>query len=489
MKLDPKQFNVKQFNALDAFAKNNTPDTPISDDILAILNEDNPEADAQAEAILSGKTAGAIAKELAKSSKRRMTLAEFPPVVPESENPDILIRGRWLERGGSAFLVSTAGTGKSIWMTQFAISMVHGVEFSGLSAWKPLKVWVIQSEDSPSRVAIDREDIVAGLTDQWAERYPDIDWKRATEQVVFVDFTGHTGAGFLEQLRNELEAARDEGATPDVVIINPFMDFLGADVTSNADTIAFLSGGILGNKRTEGLRSILKEFKTSALIAHHTAKPPTDAELASWIMSDMPEYKACGAGYITNWGRSFVTLMKIPGLEGVVMLTAGKNGSGLGWKMVEGARRIFLKWATESSSGGTGRRHFWVRVTDPQELADIEDTVAGLRKGRKRNHTATEKCDHKAQFEPVSAARYWAHEIFTHHLGKDSGVIRDIIFEGVRREGLSRADSRMIYDTLCDIISKPDNPFAITITRDKFGRKTFVENLAESDGHDCDDDD
>lgn len=324
-----------------------------------------------------------ISKMIAKSKGRRRKLGDFPKAMKESDDPNILIRGAWLERGGSAFLVSTAGTGKSIWVTQFAITMAHGVPFCGLQSWQPLKCWVIQTEDSDRRVAIDRDDIVAGLTYQWGNhaKWGNIDWTAAANAVEFVDFTGYTGAAFLEQLRTELEAARAEGDLPDVIIINPYMDFLGADIVTNADNISFLSGGVLAGKRTEGLRSILRDFKIAALIAHHTGKPPTDSELDAWICSDMPEYKACGASYVTNWGRSFVTMMKLPGMEGFVMLTAGKNGGGLGWPMVEGSRRVFMRWGGGESCAGTGQRHFWQMV----EGEEYEKCVEKLREicGRK----------------------------------------------------------------------------------------------------------
>ena len=347
----------------------------VSEDVMAILNEGAP-----AEFVTeNGKAVVAdISKAIAAKGGRRRRLSDFPPVIREDENENILIKGRWLERGGSAFLVSTAGTGKSIWMTQFAISMIHAVPFSGLTPWKPLKCWVIQSEDSDDRVSIDRDDIIAGIIEENEAENPEINWESAAQQVIFVDLTGHTGADFLHTLKLELESARATGDLPDVVIINPFMDFLGADVTSNADTIAFLSGGVLAGKQTEGLRSILRDFHIAALIAHHTAKPPTDAELAGWIMSAMPEYKACGAGYITNWGRSFITLMKIPGVDGKVMLTAGKNGGGLGWPLVHGARRIFLSHSDAESCGGSGRRHHWHMVTDEDELEDLKDAVGAL---------------------------------------------------------------------------------------------------------------
>ena len=390
MKLDISKIDIA---ALESVVKSSDDaEKPIADDIVAQIYGDDKAGyekylKDKAKALRAEKsvtpTVKDISKIIAKSHGRRRKLGDFPKATKESDDPDILIRGAWLERGGSAFLVSTAGTGKSIWVTQFAITMVHGAPFCGLQSWRPLKCWVVQTEDSDRRVAIDRDDIVAGLTDQWANHaeWGKIDWTSAANAVEFVDFTGYTGAAFLEQLRTELEAARDECDLPDVIVINPYMDFLGADIVSNADNIAFLSGGVLAGKRTEGLRSILRDFKIAALIAHHTGKPPTDSELNAWICSDMPEYKACGASYVTNWGRSFVTMMKLPGMEGFVMLTAGKNGGGLGWPMVEGSRRIFMRWGGGESCAGTGQRHFWQMV----EGEEYEKCVEKLREicGRK----------------------------------------------------------------------------------------------------------
>lgn len=408
--------------------------------------------------------------------RHRRTLADFPAVVPERDDPTALVKGRWLERGGSAFLVSTAGTGKSIWVTQFAISMVHAVPFSGLSAWRPLRCWVIQSEDSDSRVAIDRDDIAAGLTEQWAAAYPDIDWERSCGQVEFPDFTGYTGAAFVARLKAELEAAKDAGDLPDVVIINPFMDFIGGDVASNADSIAFLSGGVLGGVRTEGLRAVLRAFGVAALFAHHTGKPPTEAEISAWIMSPMPEYKACGASYVTNWGRSFITMTKVPGFEGRVMLTAGKNGGALGWPLVSGARRIFLAWSDAPSCSGTGRRHFWRPVTD-EEGRELEEAVERLAAGRSaRNATSATRTgvgargaagegDSLAPFDERACAAFWAGR--DEVIGKGAHELREVIFGGIRREGRSYADAKTV---IAELFAHPDE-YGLFVQRDKYGKK------------------
>lgn len=393
MKIDVTKIDSDTIAELNTLVKNADHQSDfVSDDIMECIYGDDVEGlKKYREEVANGAAANSslivrdVAKAIAKSHGRRRKLGAYPEPLPESDDPNILIRGAWLERGGSAFIVSTAGTGKSIWVMQFAISLMHGVPFSGLRSYRPIKFWLIQSEDSDRRVAIDRNDISEGLTEMWSghPEFSQIDWRNTADNLETVDFTGLTGQAFLEQLRIELESAKDDGDIPDAIIINPFMDYLGADVSSNTEVTAFLSGGLIEGRRTEGLRSIIRDFNIGVLFVHHTAKPPTDAELASWIMSDMPEYKACGASYTTNWGRSFITMMKIPKMEGFVMLTAGKNGGGLGWPTVEGARRIFLKWGEGDSCGGSGRRHFWETV-DGEDYQKCVDAIAKLcKKGGK----------------------------------------------------------------------------------------------------------
>lgn len=304
------------------------------------------------------------------------SLADFPAVVPEADNPNILIRGRWLERGGSAFLVSTAGTGKSIWSLQFVLSMFHAQPFSGLDAWRPLRSWIIQSEDSDDRISIDREDIIAGFVaadvaelGEPVREEREAYWREAVDATMFVDFTGLTGSTFLDALNGRLalvQTSIGDSAVPDVIVINPLLDFLGGDMNRQDVVSGFLSGGMTGQaKETRGLRSILREYKIGALIVHHTPKPPNPKDLQAWLKSPTPEYQAAGSSYITNWGRSFITMMKVPDEIDAVMLTAGKNGGGLDWDIIGGARRRFLIWGGGDSSGGTGARHFW---TEPDEI-------------------------------------------------------------------------------------------------------------------------
>ena len=104
----------------------------------------------------------------------------------EEDDPDVLIYGPWLERGGSAFWVSTSGTGKSTSCMQLVHCMSAALPFCGLRPRGALKFWVFQSEDSPRRVAQDRIDVRAEL----AERYPDVDWEEVGRKVKFAELTG-----------------------------------------------------------------------------------------------------------------------------------------------------------------------------------------------------------------------------------------------------------------------------------------------------------
>lgn len=294
-----------------------------------------------------------------------MSLADFPPYVPEESNPNILIKGRWLERGGSAWIVSTAGTGKSVHSIQAAICWTEGVPFCALQPLKPLKMWIIQSEDSPSRVTIDREDIIAELE----EKNPDIRWRDAAKKVKFLKFPGKVGAEFLDALDAALERETEK---PDVVVLNPFMAFIGGPVSDGSYVTPFLRGGELNRQPTVGLQDILERHNVAALIYHHTPKPPTEKELKAWMSSTFPEYQGAGSSDITNWGRSFITMMKVADHPGMLCLTAGKNGNELGWDEIGGSRRHYLAYSTGRGITGRGR-HAWRELTQ-EEFNDITGT-------------------------------------------------------------------------------------------------------------------
>ena len=285
--------------------------------------------------------------------------------VPEEEDPNVLIYGPWLERGGSAFWVSTAGTGKSIGSFQLAHAMSMGRPFCGLRPRGRLKFWIFQSEDSERRNAQDRIDVRAEL----AELYGDEDTAEAWRGIKLIKLTGKVGTEFLAELDKLLGQAEGYGVQPDVIILNPFLAFVGGPITDGAYVTPFLRGGMIDGEHTCGLQSILERHGVGALIYHHTPKPPTDSELDKWMKSAFPEYQGAGSSDITNWGRSFVTMMKVKDHPNMVCVTAGKNGAELGWERVGGAFRRYMAFSAAEGVSGKGR-HAWRDLT-PEEYAEV----------------------------------------------------------------------------------------------------------------------
>lgn len=344
------------------------PITP--EDIAAAESEATPKRREKVSPRVARLRSIVAAKMIADTTKCELkSIDDFPAYVPEEDNRDILIKGRWLERGGSAWWISTAGTGKSISAIQLAFLMSVGLPFAGLypnvKEGEGLSFWVIQSEDSPSRVTIDREDITAELMEQ----YPAIDWKEARKAVKFLTIGGKVGADFLEQLTAVLTIAKERNSLPDVIIINPFLAYIGGPITDGAYVTPFLRGGEINRKATHGLQHLLEKFDIGALIYHHTPKPPSEDEIDKWMKSTFPEYQGAGSSDITNWGRSFVTMMRVKGEVGMVCITAGKNGGELGWDIVDGAPRHYLAWSRGKGITGKGR-HAW-RELDDEEYARV----------------------------------------------------------------------------------------------------------------------
>ena len=312
---------------------------------------------------------GVLGDSAAKLSRRNpeinhFTLADLPDYLPEEQNPDILVKGRWLERGGSAFIVSTAGTGKSIHAAQLMLCFTEGLPFSGLAPIRPCRFWYFQTEDTPSRLTIDREDITAEL----AEEYPSVNWRETWRKIHFFSYPGKVGVDFLDMLDMHLSST-PEAEKPDIIVLNPFFAFIGGAITDSAYVTPFLRGGTIGREKTCGLQYILDRYHVGILCYHHTPKPPTSKEIDAWMQSPFPEYQCAGSADITNWGRSFVTIMKCKDHPSRVVLTAGKNGAELGWQVVSGGSRYYLAWSEQQGITGR-RRHAW-RELEAQELAEM----------------------------------------------------------------------------------------------------------------------
>lgn len=288
---------------------------------------------------------------------RRMSLADFKR---DFDQRNVLIHGGWGKRGGTSMHVSTMGSGKSTLQTQSVLCFNRGIPCCGLRPVRPFKMWVIQSEDDEDRVAFDRDSVAEKL----AAQYPDQDWNAAIRETRFLDFTGITGANFIETLNNELFDGK-----PDGVAINPFNAFFGKDPCDHAACTAFWKGGELGRKETEGIEAVFKRHNVWGWFFGHTAQPPQSAkQLRDWLNDPYSAYKACGSSATPDALRSIITFLRVPGTD-TFAFNAGKNGNGLGWTDADGNRtlRAFYRWSADG-------KHFWCDVPK-DEWAGIADTL------------------------------------------------------------------------------------------------------------------
>lgn len=299
----------------------------------------------------------------------RVSLADFKR---DLEQKNVLIRGGWGKRGGTSMHVSTMGSGKSSLQTQSALCFNRGVACCGLCPVRPFKCWVIQSEDDEDRVAFDRDSVAEKL----AAQYPDQDWNAAIRETRFLDFTGLTGADFIETLNNELFDEK-----PDAVIINPFNAFFGKDPCDHAACTAFWKGGEFGRRETEGIEAVFKRHAVWGWFFAHTAKPPTKAkELLEWLNNPYSAYAACGSSATPDAMRSIMTFLRVPGTD-TFAFNAGKNGNGLGWTDADGNRtlRAFYKWSDDG-------KHFWCDVPK-SDWAGIAETMENYGRGGRGGST------------------------------------------------------------------------------------------------------
>ena len=376
---------------------------------------------------------------------------------PEEEDENVLVYGGpWLERGGSAWIVSTSGTGKSIHAMQLMHSFARGKPFSGLRPSKPLKIWYFQSEDSPRRIAQDRADVRDELDrDDAGADGGRMEWDEVSENIRYAKFPGKIGAAWIAALDEMLTKAENCGMAPDLIVINPFLAFVGGPITDGSYVTPFLRGGMVNGELTEGLQAVIERHRVGALIYHHTPKPPADKEVDAWMKSAFPEYQGAGSSDITNWGRSFITMMRVKDHRNMVCLTAGKNGGELGWQQVGGAFRLYLAYSVERGISGRGR-HAWRELTEDER----EEVVAAAQSAAEK--AEAKKCE---PFNAEACARVWSQQAKIHKIGTND--VREVIYNGIKDEGRTVVNARA---ATAELFEHPAR-YGLVVKCNQFGKK------------------
>ena len=326
------------------------------------------------------------------------SLADLTAPLPEQEDPAALFRNGWLRKGGGAFLVSTSGTGKSVFTVQASLLWAQGLPAFGIEPVRPLKIGIVQAEDDDEEMVRFRDEITDGLVEQAGLDRGQVE-AAARPGVLLFDAVGKLGQGFIEHLAKILK----EHPELDLVVVNPLQSFFGDDISHNAALSQFLRGW---------LDPLIKPNRVGVLFVHHTNKPPNARDRTGWGTDAFASYIGAGGAEIVNWARAVLALMPCENDSGLFRLTAAKRGQRLGWKDAAGVRTD-VRFIAHSKN-----RIFW-RDATPEESATAQASAGGKKTPADPKGDAeriAERLRERAQ--PLTDARSLAEQLFHRTRGR-----------------------------------------------------------------------
>jgi RecA-family ATPase len=208
------------------------------------------------------------------------------------------------------------GIGKSSFVMTAAIKWSIGQSLFGLVPVKPLKCLVIQAENDAGDLAIPFQDITEDIN-----LFPDHK-DTLRRNLVFKRMSTRTGEDFIAYARQQIDKYQ-----PDIVIADPLLSYVGANVNAQVDMSKFLRNQ---------LQPVLDETGVIWVFIHHTGKPPKED-------NGKTNREAAGLS-MTVWARSSwaTGLGKLSPL-GCWTGKAGRSN----WSLVsEQAKRIF--WMSQA---------------------------------------------------------------------------------------------------------------------------------------------
>ena len=198
---------------------------------------------------------------------------------------DTLLGYRWLCRGGGAPIIAPSGHGKSVLSVQASIELAIGRRAFNIRAPRPLRSLIIQAEDDEGDT-IEMAQIVdhLKLTEEERAMVDQNTWIELVNDLTSFEFLAALD-GFLTQ------------RPADLVWINPYTAYLGAEIKDDKANNLFL--------RT-GLNPILTRHNCAAIPIHHTPKT-NFRDTSDWKASDWM-YAGAGAAAFTNWARAILVI-------------------------------------------------------------------------------------------------------------------------------------------------------------------------------------
>ncbi len=165
------------------------------------------------------------------------TLADLK--TPPADDPQELLRHRFLCRTVGGLIVGPSGIGKSSFIMQMALCWAIGKSACGIEPHGPLNILIIQAENDEGDLAEMRNGVLTGMISE--VEFSEEDALRAAVSVKTVNVTTVTG----DEVGNLICKLASQDI--DLVILDPAFAYLGADAMQAKDVSHFLRLRIVGH--------------------------------------------------------------------------------------------------------------------------------------------------------------------------------------------------------------------------------------------------
>ena len=315
-----------------------------------------------------------VAENAESTTPEAVSLRELEEKIRNAgeEDPNELIRKRFLCKGGAGILAAETGCGKSSFVMQIALHWAAGLACFGMEPTRPLKILLIQAENDDRDLQEEISGVCRGASDVGHLSSTQIDV--AKEAVKVISDATHSGDDFIEMLHDVLEREPET----DLVIVDPLFSFAGCNLTDQESVSYFLRNQI---------NPLLQEHGVAMLFVHHTQKPPRSTTPNANFNT---AYSYHGSAEIINWARFALILQRFKDKEGnwYFKLTAPKRGRRLGWE--NDAK--YLRWSDHYI--------YWEELPSAPEMAPSTAATSEERaelKERERQRKLIEDAEHAAE--------------------------------------------------------------------------------------------
>ena len=241
----------------------------------------------------------------------------------------------WLERQSYAVIQGTSGIGKSMLAVHMGVEAALGKEVFGLTVQGPLKVLILQAEDT-------RNDRIrqAACINRLARTREETALVSRNLRIMTPCKRAHRGKELFAYLTGAFEEFFF-----DLLIMNPAFAFLDGNVNESEAVGNFLRGQ---------LQDFLRLKNAAAIVIHHVPKPPKSGRGRT---SDSTMYAGHGSAEWANAPRGSLTISRTL-VPWVFLFDIGKRGSYSGWPADR--EGYYIRYFAHSRTGDM----FWSPATE-----------------------------------------------------------------------------------------------------------------------------